>query len=150
MLLTAALTGCSALPGGSDDLPDLSGEEAAACADLVDALPDPLAGEDLAGSDDRTASWGGIELTCGVEEPEAYDEYAACLEVGGVGWFVPESELEDAAGRRHRDGPHHHAVRRPPRARRAPRGRRGPDARPARAADEGRAGGRRALPLSLR
>ncbi len=98
LLLPAALTGCSALPGGSDDLPDLSDEEAAACARLVDALPDPLAGEDLTGSDDRTASWGGIELTCGVEEPEAYDEFAACIQVRRVGWFVPDSELEDLTG----------------------------------------------------
>lgn len=90
LVLASSLAGCS-------DLPDLSAEEAAACADLIEALPDPLAGEALSDSDDRTASWDGIELTCGVEEPEAYDEYAACLEVGGIGWFVPESELEDAA-----------------------------------------------------
>ena len=98
LLLPAVLTGCSALPGGSDDLPDLSDEEAAACARLLDALPDPLAGEALTGSDDRTASWGGIELTCGVGEPEAYDEYAACIQVRRVGWFVPDAELEDLAG----------------------------------------------------
>ena len=60
--------------------------------------PDPLAGEALSDSDDRTASWGGVELTCGVEEPEEYDEYAACIEIGGIGWFVPDSELEDLAG----------------------------------------------------
>lgn len=98
LLLPAVLTGCSALPGGSDDLPDLTEEEAASCARLVDALPDPLAGEDLTGSDDRTASWGGIELTCGVEEPEAYDEFAACIQVRRVGWFVPDAELEDLTG----------------------------------------------------
>lgn len=88
LVLAGALAGCS-------DLPDLSRDEAAACADLVRALPDPLAGEALSDSDDRTASWGDIELTCGVEQPEEYDEYAACIQVRGVGWFVPEADLQD-------------------------------------------------------
>lgn len=97
LVLAATLAGCSD-PGRSDDLPDLSDDEAAACADLVQALPDPLAGQALTDSDDRTASWGGLELTCGVETPEAYDEYAACIQVRRVGWFVPDSELEDLTG----------------------------------------------------
>lgn len=80
------------------DLPDLSASEAAACADLVDALPDRLADEAMTDSDDRTATWGDIELTCGVDRPEEYDEYSPCLEVRKVGWFVPDSELEDLAG----------------------------------------------------
>lgn len=91
LVLAASLTGCS-------DLPDLSADEADACADLMDVVPDPLAGTELSDADDRTASWGGVELTCGVDRPEAYDEYAPCLDVRGVGWFVPDDELEDLGG----------------------------------------------------
>jgi hypothetical protein len=91
VVMAAAVAGCS------DDLPDLSEDEATACASLVGALPDPLAGQALTERGDRTASWGDIELTCGVERPEAYDEYAPCLQIRRVGWFVPQAELEDPA-----------------------------------------------------
>jgi hypothetical protein len=91
LVLASSLAGCS-------DLPDISAGEADACADLMRALPDPLAGAALTDRDDRTASWGEVELTCGVSEPEAYDEYAPCLDVRGVGWFVPDEELEDLGG----------------------------------------------------
>uniref|UniRef100_UPI00286E4ACA DUF3515 family protein n=1 Tax=Nocardioides sp. TaxID=35761 RepID=UPI00286E4ACA len=39
--------------------------------------------------------WGGIELTCGVELPAAYDDFASCSVVGGVGWFLPPAQLKD-------------------------------------------------------
>lgn len=94
LCLLASLAGCSDEP----DLPDLSEGDAAACADLVGALPDRLADEPMTDSDDRTASWGDIELTCGVDRPAEYDEYAPCLEIRRVGWFVPDAELEDLAG----------------------------------------------------
>ncbi|WP_457207552.1 DUF3515 family protein [Nocardioides sp. P5_C9_2] len=94
LCLLASVSGCSDEP----DLPDLSGSDAAACADLLDALPDRLAGEAMSDSNDRTASWGDVELTCGVDRPEEYDEFARCIQVRRVGWFVPEAELEDLAG----------------------------------------------------
>ena len=91
VLLAGSLTGCS-------DLPDLSADEASACAALMDDLPDPLAGEPLTDSDERTASWGDVELTCGVDRPPEYDEYSPCIQVAGVGWFVPDDELKDIGG----------------------------------------------------
>jgi hypothetical protein len=90
-VVAATLAGCS-------DLPDLSPAEATACRDLVDALPDRLAGEVLSDRGDRTAEWGDIELTCGVDKPEEYDEYSPCIQVAGVGWFVPDDELKDIKG----------------------------------------------------
>jgi Protein of unknown function (DUF3515) len=96
VLLALGLAG--ALAGCSEDLPEVSGAEADACAALIDALPDPLADQAMTASDDRTASWGDLELTCGVDTPEAYDEYASCVEVRRVGWFVPEAELADLTG----------------------------------------------------
>ena len=87
--LLAGATGCSS------DLPSLSASEASACAELTAALPDRVAGEDLTDDTDRTAAWGGIELTCGVGLPAAYDDFASCSVVGDVGWFLPPAELED-------------------------------------------------------
>ena len=83
--------------GCSSDLPAVSEDDATACADLTAALPDRVAGEDLSDDSDRTASWGDIELTCGVGVPAAYDDFAACSVVGGVGWFLPPAELGDPA-----------------------------------------------------
>ena len=89
VILLGSLAGCS------PDLPAVSESDAAACAELMAALPDRLAGEDLSDDSDRTASWGDIELTCGVGLPAAYDDFASCSVVGGVGWFLPPDELED-------------------------------------------------------
>ncbi len=88
------MAGCSDGP----DRRDLSEGEAAACRDLVAALPDRLGGAPMTDSDDRTASWGDIELTCGVDRPEEYDEYAPCIEIRKVGWFVPDDQLKDLGG----------------------------------------------------
>ena len=89
VILLGSLAGCS------PDLPAVSESDAAACAELMAALPDRLAGEDLSDDSDRTASWGDIELTCGVGLPAAYDDFASCSVVGDVGWFLPPAELKD-------------------------------------------------------
>jgi hypothetical protein len=89
VILLGSLAGCS------PDLPAISESDAAACAELTTALPDRIAGEDLSDDSDRTASWGDIELICGVELPAAYDDFASCSVVGDVGWFLPPAELED-------------------------------------------------------
>ena len=89
VLLLLVHAGCSSSP----ELPPISEAQADACADLVAALPDRVDGEELSDDTDRSASWGGIELTCGTEMPASYDEFASCTEVGGVGWFLPPSDL---------------------------------------------------------
>ena len=95
MLASVILLG--SLAGCSPDLPAVSESDAAACAELTAALPDRVAGEDLSDTGDRTASWGDIELTCGVGLPAAYDDFASCSVVGDVGWFLPPAELRDAS-----------------------------------------------------
>lgn len=42
------------------------------------------------------AAWGdpAIVLTCGAEEPEEFDEFSACDEVLGIGWFSPPDQLK--------------------------------------------------------
>ena len=89
MLCLLLLAACS------PDLPSLTDEEASACAELTAALPDEVAGEDITDDSDRTASWGGIELTCGADLPESYDDFSDCTVVGDVGWFLPPAELKD-------------------------------------------------------
>jgi hypothetical protein len=93
VLALVILLGC--LGGCSPDLPAISDSYAAACAELTATLPDRIAGEDLSDDTDRTASWGDIELTCGVELPAAYDDFASCSVVGDVGWFLPPAQLKD-------------------------------------------------------
>ena len=100
-MLTAGLllTGCD-----SDtmpiDAPSLTGADEAACAELVDALPDTVAGElrrpvEPAGA--PGAAWGdpAIVLACGVEAPADYEPASTCTGVRGVGWFAADEALED-------------------------------------------------------
>ncbi len=98
VLLAAGLSAC-----GSDsveiDAPSLSAKAARVCEGLVDDLPDtvadklrrPVSPEGVAG-----AAWGdpAIVLTCGVGKPEGYVPEGPCTVVDGVGWYIPEEQLE--------------------------------------------------------
>lgn len=82
------------------EAPEVDDADAAACADLVEALPETLAGEsrrEIDPSDAAAAAWGdpAIVLTCGVDEPAAYDDFASCIEIDGTGWFTPDEPLAD-------------------------------------------------------
>src|SRR3546814_13080570 len=73
-------------------------------SDLVAGLPTTLAGlesRELSGDTEYGAAWGdpAIVLTCGVGVPDGFDEFSACTEVSGVGWFVPP-EQESSEERR--------------------------------------------------
>jgi hypothetical protein len=101
LALGPALLVASCSGGGVPvEAPAVGGSDAAACADLVDALPDTLAGEprrEVEPADSAAAAWGepAIVLTCGVDEPAAYDDFASCIEVDDTGWFTPEESLSD-------------------------------------------------------
>lgn len=97
-MLALALAGCSG--PSRPALPELSAADTAACADLVAAAPDSLAGLSREDGDGRTVTWGdpAVTLTCGVAKPAAYDEFAHCIVLREVGWFVPTDELEDVTG----------------------------------------------------
>ena len=93
------LTSCS--PGTiSIDDHDLSDADRATCEALVDDLPDTIGGE-LRRSVDADggpgAAWGdpAYVLTCGVPEPSDYEPTAECSDIKGVGWWVPDDELDD-------------------------------------------------------
>ena len=93
--LSAALVLSSCSGAVSIDAPTLDAEQGAACAEFLGALPDrldDLAPVDVEPADAPAAAYGdpAITLTCGVGRPEGYDRFADCLQVNGVGWFVPQ------------------------------------------------------------
>ena len=96
VLLTAA---CSAGPV-EIDAPEQSATDPAGCARLIAALPGTLAGleaRETTGDTEYGAAWGdpAIVLTCGAGVPDEFDEFSACTDVSGVGWFVPPAQEED-------------------------------------------------------
>ena len=98
-LVAVLLAGCG--PGTVElDSPDLSGPDARACTELLDALPDAVsdqAREQVQPEDAYVAAWRdpAIVLRCGVPMPDGFDEFATCQVANDVGWFVPESQIED-------------------------------------------------------
>ncbi len=80
------------------DGPDLSADAAAACRDLVHALPDTVADQDrrpVTPKGAPGAAWGdpAIVLTCGVGTPKGYVPEGPCTVVDDVDWYVPEEQL---------------------------------------------------------
>ena len=70
------------------------------CSALLDDLPqvvDDAIRRDVSPADLPAAAWGqpAIVLRCGVSMPEEFDAFASCHVTNGVGWFVPESQVED-------------------------------------------------------
>jgi hypothetical protein len=98
LLAPLLLAGCGADPLAVQ-VPDLPDDEAAACRDLVAALPDEVDGQDrreVTGADGRAAAWGdpAIVLRCGVPQPSDFTDTATCIEANGTGWYVPDAVLE--------------------------------------------------------
>ncbi len=98
LAVVLATAGC----GGSVELatPDLSPGESRACAALVAALPDTLAGESATETEPEGApgaAWGDppLVLQCGAPIPEEFVETSECLVVDDVGWFVPPEQEAD-------------------------------------------------------
>ena len=94
-LLTTCGSGAVAI-----DSPAPDARDRAACERILGALPDTVAGEEgreVTPADALGAAWGdpAIVLTCGVEMPAEFDEFATCVEANGVDWFVPAEQVED-------------------------------------------------------
>jgi len=98
-LLVVVTSGC----GSGDvqiDSPALKGADAAACASLVNSLPEAVSDQQrraVEPEDAYGASWGdpAIVLRCGVSMPTGFDKFATCQVTNDVGWFVPEEQIED-------------------------------------------------------
>jgi len=89
------LAGCS--PGPAPvPVPSPGPEVAAACADLVKALPAKVLDAERRETSPKsplTAAYGDppIEMTCGVAPPAGMAEaQSQCFEVNGVGWFAKQ------------------------------------------------------------
>jgi hypothetical protein len=98
-LLAVAACAPGAVSIGSPDVPDAV---RTVCRDLVDALPDELAGQEpreVEPADALGAAWGdpAIELRCGVGTPEGLTKFSECQEINGVGWYVPEEQVADGS-----------------------------------------------------
>jgi hypothetical protein len=91
------IAGCS--PGATPvPVPSPAPEVAAACADLIKALPAKVLDAERRETTPKsplTTAYGDppIEMTCGVTPPAGMAEaQSQCFEVNGVGWFAKEVE----------------------------------------------------------
>ena len=80
----------------------LSAADEAVCQRVADALPDDVAGQSRRKTQPAAAlggAWGdpAIVAQCGVVVPPDFSRTSACTEADGVGWFVPDSQVNDAS-----------------------------------------------------
>jgi hypothetical protein len=78
------------------------GADARACRALLAALPDRVADQDRRTTDDGAgygAAWGdpAIVLRCGTGPGAGFDRFSTCQVVDGVGWYVPEDQVQGRA-----------------------------------------------------
>ena len=68
----------------------------------MEALPDQLAGlerREVSPDEALGAAYGdpAIVVVCGGTMPDGFDEFSACDEVNGVGWYAPPAAMQDPA-----------------------------------------------------
>lgn len=93
------LAGCGKEPVSIPTL-RLSAADQAVCQRVTNALPDTVAGQGKRKTQPAAAlggAWGdpAIVAQCGVGVPPAFSRTAACTEADGVGWFVPDAQVND-------------------------------------------------------
>jgi hypothetical protein len=94
VLLTATACGGVDIPASK-----VSAEERTACEALVEALPAEVSDQPRRETDGNPlgAAWGdpAIVLRCGVGAPRGFDRFSRCEVANGLGWFVPEEQVQD-------------------------------------------------------
>ena len=96
-----ALVALSVSACGAVDIPDVevTAAERTACETLVEALPARVSDQPRRDTDGSPlgAAWGdpAIVLSCGVGEPRGFDQFSSCQVADGLGWFVPDEQIED-------------------------------------------------------
>jgi hypothetical protein len=78
----------------------LSAADQAVCQRLADSLPSTVAEQDRRKTQPAAAlggAWGdpAIIAQCGVAVPKDFTKSSACTVANGVGWFVPDSQVND-------------------------------------------------------
>jgi hypothetical protein len=99
LLAAATLAACADEPV-SIDTPPVSQQDFDTCNKFLRDLPRRLDGHEGRKVDPAAAlgrAWGdpAIVVRCGVGSPAAFDETAHCEVADGVGWFVPEDQIDD-------------------------------------------------------
>ena len=99
LLAAAALGGCADGPVTLTS-PQVSAEDLATCNEFLADLPDQLADHERRKVNPAAAlgrAWGdpAIVVRCGVGVPADFDVTSPCEEADGVGWFVPEEQIDD-------------------------------------------------------
>ena len=98
-LVAVLLAGCGKEPVSIPTL-RLTADAQARCQRLTVALPDTVAGQDRRKTQPAAAlggAWGdpAIIAQCGVGVPDDFSRTASCTQADGVGWFVPEAQVDD-------------------------------------------------------
>ncbi len=78
----------------------LTAADQAVCQRVSNALPSTVAGQDRRKTQPAAAlggAWGdpAIIAQCGAGVPKDFSKSAACTVANGVGWFVPDSQVND-------------------------------------------------------
>jgi hypothetical protein len=99
LLAVAALGGCADEPVTLTS-PEVSAEDLATCNEFLADLPDQLAEQARRKVNPAAAlgrAWGdpAIVVRCGVGVPADFDVTSSCEVADGVGWFVPEEQIDD-------------------------------------------------------
>jgi Protein of unknown function (DUF3515) len=99
LVLALAVTACGKEPVTIPTL-RLTAANEAVCQRVTDALPSSVAQQHRRHTQPAEAlggAWGdpAIVAQCGVGVPRDFSRTAGCQEADGVGWFVPDSEIND-------------------------------------------------------
>jgi Protein of unknown function (DUF3515) len=99
LCLTLLLAACGKEPVSIPTL-RLTAADQARCQRLTDALPGSVAGQGRRKTQPAEAlggAWGdpAIVAQCGVGVPADFSKSSGCQEADGVGWFIPDSQVED-------------------------------------------------------
>jgi hypothetical protein len=97
--LALVLVGCGKEPVSIPTL-RLSASDQARCQRVANALPKTVADQSRRKTQPAEAlggAWGdpAIVAQCGVGVPADFSKTAGCQEADGVGWFIPESQVND-------------------------------------------------------
>jgi hypothetical protein len=99
VVLGLAVTACGQDPVTIPTL-RLTAADQAVCQRVTNALPDRVAEQGRRKTQPAAAlggAWGdpAIIARCGVAVPKDFSKTAACTQADGVGWFVPNSQVND-------------------------------------------------------
>jgi hypothetical protein len=99
LLLGGVVAGCGKEPVSIPTL-RMTASDQARCQRLVNALPTKVADQSPRKTQPAAAlagAWGdpAIVAQCGVGVPADFTRTAGCQEADGVGWFIPQDQVDD-------------------------------------------------------